>query len=125
MPEMESNLEIGKLTNSIRCFATDAPHGQMHLRTYRRVNAKTMQWDYHPELGKDDLIMINPFKAQEKDIMFSVATIDDWYKEVLRNYCSFSDSYTIYSLRSTHITYAILRGVREGKKWIKYQDHLR
>ena len=85
------------------------------LRTYRRVNPNTMRWEHHPELGNDDLIMINPFKTQEKDIMFSVATIDGWYKEVIEKYCSFSDPYTIYSLRSTHVTHAVLRGVREGK----------
>ena len=46
--------------------------------------------------------------------MFSVQTITDWNKEVLGR-TDLTDSFTLYSLRSTHITHAILRGIRDGK----------
>ena len=96
----------------------DSKFSQMPIeklcRRYKRINPETRMCDLHAPLSSDDVIMMNPFRESSKHQTLSVGTIHNWYKEVLAE-CNFSENYTIYSLRSTHITHAIQRGIRENK----------
>ena len=77
---------------------------------FKRVDPKTRRWKEHPEFSENMLLMLNPFRLKEDIEMFSVQTITDWYKEVLSN-SGLDEPYTLYSLRSTHITHALLNGM--------------
>ena len=59
---------------------------------------------------KDDLILMNPFLIGKRKI-YHESYIRDWMNMVLKE-CSFKNRYTIYSLRSTHISYQLLKGVQ-------------
>lgn len=83
-------------------------------KRFKRIDPETRRWKEHPPISDGDPIMLNPFRRDEKWKMFSVQTITDWNKEVLGR-TDLTDSFTLYSLRSTHITHAILRGIRDGK----------
>ncbi len=61
---------------------------------------------------KDDLVLMNPFLKDRK--MYHGEHIRDWYKEILRA-CKFDRKYTLYSLRSTHISNRLLQGVPVNK----------
>ena len=58
---------------------------------------------------KDDLIMMNPFLPERSS--YHVEHIRNWWKKNLQK-CSFEKRYTLYSLRSTYITHALLKGIR-------------
>jgi len=77
---------------------------------FKRVDPKTRRWKEHPEFSESMLLMLNPFRLKEDIEMFSVQTITDWYKEVLSD-SGLDEPYTLYSLRSTHITHALLNGM--------------
>ena len=63
--------------------------------------------DAHP----DDLLMMNPFlKGERKRLMYHPEHIRKWWNQIL-DQCDFKDRYTLYSLRSTHITFALLRKI--------------
>ena len=59
--------------------------------------------------GNDDLLMMNPFF--DKRTIYHTEHIRNWWKRILQE-CAFEKKYTLYSLRSTHITHALLKGVR-------------
>ena len=55
--------------------------------------------------------MMNPFlKGERKHLMCHAEHISRWWNQVL-DQCDFKDRYTLYSLRSTHITFALLRKI--------------
>ena len=57
----------------------------------------------------DDLLMMNPFiKGERKRLMYHSEHIRKWWNQIL-DQCDFKDRYTLYSLRSTHITFALLK----------------
>ena len=58
---------------------------------------------------KDDLLMMNPFF--ENRSVYHIEHIRQWYNRVLLR-CNFDRRYTLYSLRSTHISFALLQGQR-------------
>lgn len=59
--------------------------------------------------SKDDLLLMNPFSADRS--VFHMEHIRQWFKRVLSR-CKFERNYTLYSLRATHISYALLKGQR-------------
>ena len=58
---------------------------------------------------KDDLILFNPFLVGKRR-MYHDSYIRDWMNLILKE-CNFKNRYTIYSLRSTHISYQLLKGI--------------
>lgn len=58
-------------------------------------------------LIKDDFLMMNLFI--ESRTVYHIEHIRQWYNRVLAK-CEFDRRYTLYSLRSTHISFALLRG---------------
>ena len=75
-----------------------------HNRLYKQ------QLDEVVAAHKDDLILMNPFLIGKRKI-YHESYIRDWMNMVLKE-CSFKNRYTIYSLRSTHISYQLLKGVQ-------------
>jgi len=63
-------------------------------------------------LDKDDFVLMNPFLKDRK--IYHGEHIRDWYKEVLAG-CDFKRRYTVYSLRSTHISNQLLMNVPVNK----------
>ncbi|QPN64492.1 hypothetical protein [Synechococcus sp. CBW1004] len=57
----------------------------------------------------DDLLMMNPFFSDRS--MYHIEHIRQWFNRVLAK-CDFDRKYTLYSLRSTHISFALLQGQR-------------
>ena len=57
------------------------------------------------------ILMIIPFfKGERKRLMCYAEHIRKWWNQVL-DQCDFKDRYTLCSLRSTHITFALLRKI--------------
>ena len=75
-----------------------------HNRLYKQ------QLDEVVAAHKDDLILMNPFLIGKRKI-YHESYIRDWMNMVLKE-CNFKNRYTIYSLRSTHISYQLLKGVQ-------------
>lgn len=59
--------------------------------------------------SNDDLLMMNPFLPNRK--MYHIEHVRRWWNDVVGQ-CDFEKKYTLYSLRSTHITHSILKGIR-------------
>ncbi|MCP9916929.1 phage integrase SAM-like domain-containing protein [Cyanobium sp. ATX 6F1] len=62
-----------------------------------------------PQRGRDDLLMMNPFF--ENRTTYHMEHIRQWFNRVLSK-CEFDRRYTLYSLRATHISFALLDGQR-------------
>ena len=62
-----------------------------------------------PTPSKDDLLMMNPFFDSRS--VYHMEHIRQWFNRVLAK-CEFDRKYTLYSLRSTHISFALLQGQR-------------
>lgn len=62
-----------------------------------------------PAPSKDDLLMMNPFFDTRS--VYHMEHIRQWFNRVLAK-CEFDRKYTLYSLRSTHISFALLQGQR-------------
>tara|TARA_B100000886_G_scaffold199259_1_gene137360 strand:+ start:183 stop:1532 length:1350 start_codon:yes stop_codon:yes gene_type:complete len=60
--------------------------------------------------SKDDLLLMNPFLNGKRRI-YHESYIRDWMNMVLSE-CDFKNRYTIYSLRATHISYQLLKGIQ-------------
>lgn len=61
------------------------------------------------QVSKDDLLMMNPFF--ENRSVYHTEHVRQWFNRVLKR-CGFDRRYTLYSLRSTHISFALLQGQR-------------
>lgn len=59
--------------------------------------------------SNDNLLMMNPFF--DDFTMYHIEHIRQWFNRVLAK-CGFERRYTLYSLRSTHISFALLQGQR-------------
>jgi len=59
--------------------------------------------------SKDDCLMMNPFLPERS--VYHIEHIRNWWKRILKE-CSFEKNFTLYSLRSTYITHALLKGIR-------------
>jgi hypothetical protein len=79
------------------------------IKRYKYVNPETRQMDLLDPVSNDDLLMMNPFLRGRK--MYHPEHIRGWWKEILSK-CQFEDKYTLYSLRSTHITHALLKDMK-------------
>ena len=64
-------------------------------------------------ISKDDFILMNPFLNGKRRV-YHESYIRDWMNMILKE-CDFKRRYTIYSLRSTHISYALLNGQSVNK----------
>lgn len=58
-------------------------------------------------LSKDDFLMMNPFF--DSRAVYHIEHVRQWYNRVLAR-CNFDRRYTLYSLRATHISFALLYG---------------
>ena len=85
----------------------DILDGKRVITTDNRRITELLPETYLPT--KDDLLLMNPFFPDRH--VYHMEHIRQWYKEILSQ-CSFDRKYTIYSLRSTHISYALLQGQR-------------
>jgi integrase len=61
------------------------------------------------QASKDDWLMMNPFFPERT--VYHTEHIRNWWKRILKD-CCFEKKYTLYSLRSTYITHALLKGIR-------------
>ena len=59
-------------------------------------------------ISKDDFVLMNPFLNGKRRV-YHESYIRDWMNMILKE-CDFKRRYTIYSLRSTHISFALLKG---------------
>ena len=62
-----------------------------------------------PAARRDDLLFMNPFFPGRT--VYHMEHIRQWFNRVLDK-CEFDRRYTLYSLRSTHISFALLQGQR-------------
>ena len=62
-----------------------------------------------PAVSNDDLLMMNPFFSERT--VYHMEHIRQWFNRVLEK-CDFERRYTLYSLRSTYISFALLDGQR-------------
>ena len=69
-------------------------------------------------VDKDDLVLMNPFLTgtnhDHSRRMYHDSHIRDWWN-LLIGECNFKNRYTLYSLRSTHISYQLLQGISVNK----------
>ena len=78
-----------------------------HNRSYKKLLDEVLP------AHKDDFVLMNPFLVDKRKI-YHEAYIRDWMNMVLKE-CNFNRRYTIYSLRSTHISNQLLQGVSVNK----------
>ena len=79
------------------------------IKRFKYVNPETRQMDLLDPVSNDDLLMMNPFLVGRK--MYHPEHTRGWWKEILSK-CQFEEKYTLYSLRSTHITHALLKDMK-------------
>ena len=80
------------------------------IDTYRKKVKEPIQ--LLPPRDKDDLVLMNPFLKDRK--IYHSEHIRDWYREIVTA-CKFDRKYTLYSLRSTHISNRLLQGIPVNK----------
>ena len=85
--------------------------GKKVLDFHNRVHKKELPEVHNPE--KDDLVLMNPFLNGKRRI-YHESYIRDMWNLVVRE-CDFKQRYTLYSLRSTHISYQLLQGISVNK----------
>ena len=81
------------------------------LDFHNRKHEKELPLVHNPE--KDDLVLMNPF-LNGKRRMYHDSYVRDMWNLVVRE-CSFKNRYTLYSLRSTHISNQLLLGISVNK----------
>ena len=85
--------------------------GNKVLDFHNRLHEKELPQVHNPE--KDDFVLMNPF-LNGKRRMYHDSHIRDWWNLILSE-CNFKNRYTLYSLRSTHISYQLLQGISVNK----------
>ena len=85
--------------------------GDKVLDFHNRRHEKELPPVHNPE--KDDLVLMNPFLNGKRRI-YHESYIRDMWNLVVRE-CDFKNRYTLYSLRSTHISYQLLQGISVNK----------
>jgi integrase len=86
---------------------SDMPTARL-IKKYKSVNPETRLVDSLTSVCSDDYLLMNPFLKGRK--VYHSEHIRGWWNGIL-NECNFKERYTIYSLRSTHITHALLKGM--------------
>ena len=77
------------------------------IKKYKWRNQEKMQLIEPPT--KDTLLMANPFSPDMT--VYTDESIRAKFNSILKQ-CEFDKKYTLHSLRSTHITHSLLKGVR-------------
>ena len=110
---VKSHLMKGiKIRNKqISCMNEKLLGGDKVLDFHNRRHEKELPQVHNPE--KDDLVLMNPF-LNGKRRMYHDSYIRDWWNLVVGE-CSFKNRYTLYSLRSTHISNQLLLGISVNK----------
>ena len=85
--------------------------GNKVLDFHNRLHKKELPEVHNPE--KDALVLMNPFLNGKRRI-YHESYIRDMWNLVVRE-CDFKQRYTLYSLRSTHISYQLLQGISVNK----------
>ena len=75
----------------------------------KKGNTLTLPLPLISQVSKDDLLMMNPFFDGRS--VYHIEHTRQWFNRVLAK-CDFDRKYTLYSLRSTHISFALLQGQR-------------
>ena len=81
------------------------------LDNHNRRYKEPLEPVHNPE--KDDLVLMNPFLNGERR-MYHDSHIRDWWNLIVGE-CNFKNKYTLYSLRSTHISNQLLLGISVNK----------
>ena len=85
--------------------------GNKVLDFHNRLHKSELPEVHNPE--KDDLVLMNPFLKGERR-MYHDSHIRDWWNLIVGE-CNFKNKYTLYSLRSTHISNQLLLGISVNK----------
>ena len=85
--------------------------GNKVLDFHNRLHEKELPEVHNPE--KDDFVLMNPFLNGKRRI-YHDSHIRDWWNLIIGE-CNFKNRYTLYSLRSTHISYQLLQGISVNK----------
>ena len=97
---------------------------QINLMNEKLLKGNKKVLDFHnrlhekilPEVhktDKDDLVLMNPFLNGKRRIYHDSYIRDCW--NMVIGQCDFKNRYTLYSLRSTHISYQLLQGISVNK----------
>ena len=105
------NQQIEDMNKVIRDEYADTELSKL-IKRFPLVNPDTRQIDLLDPVSNDDLLMMNPFLKDRK--MYHPEHTRGWWKEIMSS-CAFQENYTLYSLRSTHITHALLKGMNMRK----------
>ena len=95
----------------ISCMNEKLLGGDKVLDFHNRLHKKELPEVHNPE--KDDLVLMNPFLNGERR-MYHDSHIRDWWNLIVGE-CNFKNKYTLYSLRSTHISNQLLLGISVNK----------
>ena len=80
------------------------------VRRYKDLDVETRQIPVFDQANKDDLLLMNPFCVGKRiRCMYHMETIRKWWNLVLEK-ADLDSRYTLYSLRSTHITFKLYQG---------------
>ena len=85
--------------------------GNKVLDFHNRLHKSELPEVHNPE--KADLVLMNPFLKGERR-MYHDSHIRDWWNLIVGE-CNFKNKYTLYSLRSTHISNQLLLGISVNK----------
>ena len=80
------------------------------IKRYRELDPETRQIPVYEQASKDDLLLMNPFCTGGRfRCMYHTEMIRKWWNQILEK-AQLDSRYTIYSLRSTHITFKLYQG---------------
>jgi len=85
--------------------------GKKVLDFHNRLHKKELPEVHNPE--KDDFVLMNPFLNGKRRIYHDSYIRDMW--NMIMKECNFKKRYTLYSLRSTHISFQLLKGISVNK----------
>tara|TARA_B100000427_G_scaffold327720_1_gene339121 strand:- start:836 stop:2281 length:1446 start_codon:yes stop_codon:yes gene_type:complete len=78
-------------------------------RRYSEMDISTREIPLLEDVKPDDLLLMNPFCTGKRlRFMYHSEHIRKWWNQILE-ICNFDKRYTLYSLRSTHITFNLLQ----------------
>ena len=79
-------------------------------RRYKDIDVITRQIPEYEPASKDDLLLMNPFCVGNRiRCIYHMETIRKWWNQILEK-AELDSRYTLYSLRSTHITFMLYQG---------------
>ena len=79
-------------------------------KKYSDIDLDTRQIPELSQASKDDLLLMNPFCTGKRiRCMYHTEMIRKWWNQIIEK-ANLDSSYTLYSLRSTHITFKLYQG---------------